>query len=249
MNQPFFSIIIPTLNEEKYLPLLLTDLVKQSNDDFEVIVVDGKSEDATVAKVKKFQEQLRITIVTSDKRNVSYQRNLGAKKAKGTWLLFMDADNRVPHYFLDGIRYRIAKSGVDVFTTYCDSESNNAADKLIAQGSNALFEIGLFLDKPAAFGAMIGTKSAAFEKIGGFDVKHIPFEDKKFIREAVEQDFRFTIFKDPKYYFSTRRYGKLGKLKTLQRYLELNIKDAAKVAIDQKEYPMGGHVFEKKHKA
>ena len=49
-TEPFFSIIIPTLNEEKYLPLLLSDLEHQLFTDFEVIVVDGKSADKTVTK-------------------------------------------------------------------------------------------------------------------------------------------------------------------------------------------------------
>jgi len=50
MTKPFFSIIIPALNEEKYLPHLLDDLTKQTFRDFEVILVDGNSSDATVAK-------------------------------------------------------------------------------------------------------------------------------------------------------------------------------------------------------
>lgn len=46
----FFSIIIPTLNEEGYLPLLLEDLKKQTFNDFEVVHIDGNSDDQTVKK-------------------------------------------------------------------------------------------------------------------------------------------------------------------------------------------------------
>ncbi|MFH1244651.1 MAG: glycosyltransferase, partial [bacterium] len=53
-KKPFFSLIIPALNEAKYLPLLLDDLSKQTFLDFEVIVVDGNSDDQTVAKAKSF---------------------------------------------------------------------------------------------------------------------------------------------------------------------------------------------------
>ena len=55
MKKPFFSIIIPTLNEEKYLPHLLADLAKQTFQDFEVIVIDGQSTDQTVPKTKLFK--------------------------------------------------------------------------------------------------------------------------------------------------------------------------------------------------
>jgi glycosyltransferase involved in cell wall biosynthesis len=52
MQSPFISIIIPTLNEEKYLPKLLTDFKKQKNKNFEIVIVDGHSED----KKEKSQE-------------------------------------------------------------------------------------------------------------------------------------------------------------------------------------------------
>ena len=57
-KKPFFSIIIPALNEEKYLPLLLSDLAKQTMRDFEVVVVDGKSEVKTVVTAKSFAKSL-----------------------------------------------------------------------------------------------------------------------------------------------------------------------------------------------
>ncbi|KKT87511.1 MAG: Cell wall biogenesis glycosyltransferase, partial [Candidatus Collierbacteria bacterium GW2011_GWD2_45_10] len=93
-RKPFFSVIIPALNEEKYLPLLLADLAKQTTRDFEVIIIDGNSKDKTVAKAKLFKNKLPLlTILSSPVRNVSVQRNQGATKATGRYLLFNDADN------------------------------------------------------------------------------------------------------------------------------------------------------------
>ena len=69
---PFFSVIIPCLNEEKYLPKLLKDLQGQIDRNFEVIVVDGKSEDRTVEVAKKFE----CSVLEADKRNVSIWREL-----------------------------------------------------------------------------------------------------------------------------------------------------------------------------
>lgn len=245
---PFFSIIIPALNEEKYLPRLLKDLSHQTHENFEVIVVDGKSEDKTVAKAEKFADSFfSFKIVTSEKRNVSYQRNLGAENAQGKWFLFMDADNRLPHYFLDGVKYRIAESECDVFTTYNEPDTNHPADKFIAQSFNATIEVAHKLEMPAAYGAMIGISKVGFAKTGGFDTVHIPFEDKKFIRTAVKKKLDFQVFKDPKFIYSTRRYKTGGRLKILQKYIKLNLKDEAKIKVDkEKDYPMGGHIFKKK---
>ena len=94
---PFFSIVIPALNEEKFLPNLLKDLIKQSFTDFQVVVVDGRSTDQTVAKSLTLAKQLPLTVITSQVRHVSHQRNLGLKHSRGKWVIFIDADARLPH--------------------------------------------------------------------------------------------------------------------------------------------------------
>ena len=84
------SIIIPTINEAKNLPLLLSDLSIIQKEG-EIIIVDGGSEDKTIdianihgAKVYKSKE-----------RNRGLQLNMGSKNAKGDWLIFLHADTRL----------------------------------------------------------------------------------------------------------------------------------------------------------
>lgn len=249
--KPLFSVVIPALNEEKYLPKLIRDLVRQTNQDFEVVLVDGNSEDKTVDKAKEVASgKISLFIETSDKRNVSYQRNLGAKVAKGEWLLFMDADNRLPDYFIDGIRYQIAKTKCDCFTTYCEPDSQKPGDKIVTQSINAMIDLAQFLEKPSAQGAMIGITKSGFNKVGGFDIEFIPSEDKLFVRTAVKKDLKFEIFKEPRYIFSMRRYNKAGHLKTIGQYLDVNLQDETKGKNrDVDEYLMGGHLFKKKEKS
>ena len=247
---PFFSIIIPALNEEKHLPKLLGDLEKQTYKDFEVILVDGNSEDETVKRSEEFKKRLpKFTILSTDQRNVSFSRNLGAKKSKGEWFLFFDADDRLPEFFLEGLKYRIHHTKVDLFTTYCTVDSKVAADNLIAQYINTSIEVSIFMDRPMAWGAMIGISKKGFKKVGGFDEHTRIFEDKKFVGEAFEKGLIFDIFKDPKYIFSIRRYKSQGRLKAIQKYMELTVKSLTNTPIDQeKEYKMGGDAFEKKGK-
>ena len=99
--KPFFSIIIPTLNEEKFVGKLLLDLTKQKYKNFEVIVVDAYSEDKTLAEVQRFDSALTISkIIKIAGRNVSKQRNKGAQSAKAPYLVFIDADARIRSSFL-----------------------------------------------------------------------------------------------------------------------------------------------------
>src|SRR3989344_6170157 len=101
---PFISVIIPALNEEKYIPRLLEDLTKQSEKDFEVIVVDGNSEDQTAEKAVKYQRKYTLKLVTTKKRNLAYQRNLGVKHANGQYVIFLDADTRIGKHFIQKLQ-------------------------------------------------------------------------------------------------------------------------------------------------
>jgi glycosyltransferase involved in cell wall biosynthesis len=55
-NNPFFSVIIPTLNEEDYLPKILADFAKQKERNFEIIIVDAASEDKTRERALEFSK-------------------------------------------------------------------------------------------------------------------------------------------------------------------------------------------------
>ncbi len=92
VNPPTISIIIPTKNSSHVLPICLAGIKAQDYpvNQVEVIVVDNDSADNTITIAKKFSAR---TISISGKAPlVCQQRNLGAEKAKGKYLLFLDHD-------------------------------------------------------------------------------------------------------------------------------------------------------------
>lgn len=243
MSKIIFSIVIPTLNEEKYLPRLLGDLEKQTfpKELFEVIHVDGSSEDKTVQKASEFEKTLQLKSITIKKRNVSTQRNKGAEVARGKWIVFMDADNQLPSYFLDGIKYQLAKNkNTDLFTTWSTAKRITSIEGSITRLLNLGLEIYNSTGKPSAIGAMIGVKKSIFEKIQ-FDEKQKFMEDTFFVQDVVENGHKFNIFQEPRYVFSMRRYEKEGTLKFLGNGALLQLKFLqGKDFKDEDRYKMDG---------
>jgi glycosyltransferase involved in cell wall biosynthesis len=94
MDVIMLSIITPTYNEEKYLPLLLESLKQQDFKDYEIIIADNNSKDRTGEIAKRYG--CRIVPGGLPARG----RNSGAKAAKGEMLLFLDADIVLPKGFL-----------------------------------------------------------------------------------------------------------------------------------------------------
>ena len=72
------SVVIITLNEERHLARILGDLERQTAKEFEVIVVDSRSTDSTVAVARSFLDRLPLVIVEMSRRGTSLGRNTGA---------------------------------------------------------------------------------------------------------------------------------------------------------------------------
>lgn len=213
-GRPYFSIVIPTLNEEKYLPLLLKDLTQQTYTNFEVIHVDGNSDDATVKAASLYMKKLPLRTKVVTKRNVSYQRNTGGKMAKGEWVIFMDADNRLPSYFLQGIRYRIDQhSAMDIFTCCVLVDSREIVHAAIQRAWNSALELYFLIGKVMALGAMIGVKRTIL-KTHVFDETQKVYEDSQFAQSVVDGGYTFMLFKDPAFGVSLRRIEKEGFLRS-----------------------------------
>ncbi len=243
-QQPFFSIVIPTLNEEKCLPELLQNLADQTFQDFEVAHVDGRSEDKTIQKAASFKNKLDIKTLISKKRHVSYQRNLGGKKAQGKWIIFMDADNVLKPYYLQGLKYQIDKHpGVDIFTTWLDIESYPPKHKPTVRILNFGLEL-LSKFSPATFGALIGVRRNIFEQIK-FD-ENIGFaEDWEFVKAVVEKGGTYACWQEPRYAYSFRRFEKDGLLKMSTVFVEGHFKRFVNGDWEEEyeKYPMEGGTY------
>ncbi|NCN83029.1 MAG: glycosyltransferase family 2 protein [Candidatus Pacebacteria bacterium] len=242
-----FSIVIPCLNEEKYLPLLLEDLSNQTNRDFEVIVIDGNSDDKTVEKANSFSDKFPLIVKVVKKRNVSLQRNTGGALAKNEWIIFMDADNRLPAAFLDGIRYRLAEHPeTDLFSTWTATSSSGKNDKTWANFFNLTLEIQTRLNKPIGVGALIGINKKHFSQYQ-FPEEEKFLEDGYLVQSAANDGLSYKLFQYPQFVFSLRRVKKFGSVKLLFSVIQHHVKfwTGGSLSDDSvsKDYPMLGGAY------
>lgn len=91
------SVIIPCYNVEDWIGTSLRSALEQTHADLEIIVVDDGSTDGTVARVEELMHLRpdRITLLRGDHAGACAARNKGLRAATGTWLQFLDADDRL----------------------------------------------------------------------------------------------------------------------------------------------------------
>lgn len=102
------TLIIPALNEEKYLPKTLASVKALLRQPDEIIVVNAQSEDKTAEIAKSYGAK----IILVDRRSIGYSRNQGLKAATGDIVAFTDADTILPTHWLSTIVSHMEKNNV-----------------------------------------------------------------------------------------------------------------------------------------
>lgn len=105
------SIIIPVYNAEKYLEKCMKSIFNNIENSFEVILINDGSKDNSLEIIKEFMQKYNnIELINNSNNGVSYSRNLGIKKAKGNYIMFVDADDELEKNWLDIIDSYMAKN-------------------------------------------------------------------------------------------------------------------------------------------
>jgi glycosyltransferase involved in cell wall biosynthesis len=169
---PTFSILIPVYNGEKYIAECLNSILPQLGPGDEVLVHDDGSTDATRKILLDWPVKLNVSF--EDNRGVSYARNIMAERAKGDFLIFLDADDLVAPEALSAIRKKLQASPVDgllmpllFFRDRLENRINIFYDNAGEVGRDPL---GFFMHfTPPA--ASMAISRALFRKAGGFCVR------------------------------------------------------------------------------
>ena len=191
------SIIIPTLNEEAWIEKCLKSVLGfklPNHQNFEIIIVDGNSQDKTVEIVKTIaSENDLISIINNPKVIQSVALNLGFKRAKGEWILRLDAHSIYPANYL-----------ILCYETTIQTKAQNVGGlfiaKLGADNYQAHMVQALTTHKFGVGGASFRTSMTAgeadtvpygffnkniFERIGYLDERLVRAQDYEFNRRII----------------------------------------------------------------
>lgn len=114
-SSPFFSIIIPVYNVEKYLPECLNSVFGQTFSDYEVICIEDGSTDHCLQILNEFSSQYdNLKIIAQDNQGVSVARNIGINTSIGRYLIFIDADDYIELNTLEILQKQICKYNADI---------------------------------------------------------------------------------------------------------------------------------------
>lgn len=185
-KQPLVSVLVLNYNGVKFLKKCLPSLLNQSYQNLEIIVLDNNSIDESINCIKKINHKIKI-IQNKDNFGYAKANNIGAKSAKGTFLLFLNNDTELLKDTIKNLVSNYQNNSIigpeQTISSLSKQKNDNSFNKVLNTGMDIFGYpyANQNQNKTKAFyidGAALFIKKLDFIKIGMFDEKHfIFFED------------------------------------------------------------------------
>lgn len=217
-----YSIIIPTLNEEKLLPGLLESLSNpslKSKFDYEVIVSDNGSGDGTLEIARRLSDKV-VCHEEGKTKSIAACRSRGAKHSRGDYIIFINADVRINiEVFLTVAGERFVPRDYVAMTCpiKCTPELERFRDKCFSIVWNTYFFFLNSIGLGSARGECQMIRREVYENVGGYKEEIIAGEDFELFarirkRGKVLFTWAVTVYESP------RQYRSWGYFKTIMAW-------------------------------
>lgn len=204
MNNPKFSIILPTHNGEDRIRTTLESIKSQTYKDYELIVVCDACTDGTINVAREYTHK----IITTDYQRDGLARNAGLNVATGEWILFIDDDDYFLHeYCLSLLSDKVGKNGEDVLDF-----------------SFVWKTLGYKYPSPEEQFVMVWCRAWKRMFIGENRFTALPYgSDKEFYNRMIRDnpDVTVTFWNMPLYYYNYMREGSLSWMEKKKKILDI----------------------------
>ena len=121
LAEPTVSIVVPTYQRARFLRRMIDSVTAQTFDDWELIIVDGKSDDGTAELVRSYQDRLgdRLVFIEQDNQGCCIARNTGIDVARGAFVALLDSDDEFLPTKLER-QMELFRLRPDLGLVYCD---------------------------------------------------------------------------------------------------------------------------------
>lgn len=161
----FISVVVAVRNEAKHIRGCIESLANQDYENYEIIVVDGMSDDGTYEILKELQKKYDFKLFRNDKKNAAAGRNIGIEKAKGDVIAFIDGDAIASRQWLSSIKKVMEEKEV---------AGVGGPDLLPENAGHMAKIIGIIMTSPLARGGKLNPSTQHIMMERERYVRHIP---------------------------------------------------------------------------
>ena len=166
-SRRFISVVVSTLGRSKELIRLFESLERQTEQDFEVIVVD-QNPDFRVANVLSDRNWAfpLVQIRHQDARGLSVGRNIGLKASQADYVVFADDDCWYPGNLLEDVRRKFEQGGADIIAGRAADETGRSINGRYESADQRIDRLNVWT---TSVEWMVFFRRDLLQRIGGFD--------------------------------------------------------------------------------
>jgi len=174
-STPKISVVLPTYNQASYLPQAIESVFWQTNQDFELIVVNDGSTDDTVRILDEYQERNNFMVIHQNNQKLPHALNRGFQRARGEYLTLTSSDNVMLPTMLEDLAGTLDRYP-DVGLVYADWQVLDENNEVIGQVHTFEFDRHLLM-RVNYINACFMYRKSCQEKVGVYDPQYIHAED------------------------------------------------------------------------
>ena len=173
--KPSFSIIVPVYNRIDEVSDLLESLTHQSDNDFEIVLVEDGSTEPCKAVADQYADRLNLQYYHKSNEGRSIARNYGIVRANGDYFVFVDSDCVLPPDYIEQLHFSLRNDYSDCFggpdaahESFTDIQKaiNYSMTSFLTTGGIRGGKVQLEKFVPRTFN--MGFSRKVYEKVGGF---------------------------------------------------------------------------------